>query len=55
MNEKFHWYCFTYIGNTINGNLSATACTYVGFKDKKITMSHINKQRKKLELVKMQY
>lgn len=41
-----HWYCFTYVGSTIEGRSGATACTYAGLEKEKITLEIIKQQKK---------
>lgn len=45
MIEKSHWYCFAYIGNDLNSNLACHASTYTGYKNKKVTMDRIMKNK----------
>ena len=42
---KVHWFCFSFSGVHAESGRDATACTYVGYSDSKITMPKINAQK----------
>ncbi len=42
MEEKAHWFCFTYIGQGLDNGRDAHACVYVGYHHKHIIKKMIN-------------
>ena len=43
--EKLHYFCFSYAGQTADTNQQCNACTYTGYNDKNITIAMIEKNK----------
>ena len=43
--NKKHWYCFSYIGRTIDGDRQANGCTYTGYERQEITFVDIQENK----------
>ena len=43
--NKKHWYCFLYIGRTINSDRQANGCTYTGYERQEITFVDIQENK----------
>jgi hypothetical protein len=39
--ERKHWYCFAFVGNSVEDGKECRSCTYTGYLDKLITMPRI--------------
>jgi hypothetical protein len=39
--EKKHWYCFAFVGNSVEDGKERRACAYTGYPDKLITLPRI--------------
>lgn len=46
LENKKHWFCFSYIGRDEETNQKVNACTYTGYNHKNITMAMIKANKK---------